>query len=520
MPKYTFLYFVLLTHVLFAQHQNIKISNTNSPEEPSICLNYLNTNYIVAGANINSCYYSDDAGFTWKRQTLESSYGVWGDPCIVSDNKGDFYFLHLSNPPDGSWIDRIVCQKSTNNGQNWTNGTFMKPVTTKAQDKEWASVDFSNNNIYVTWTLFDEYGTEDTTYYSNIVFSRSTDGGETWSEAIQINQYSGDCVDSDDTAEGAVPAVGPNGEIYVAWALHEKIYFDRSLDFGNTWLENDIEVASQPGGWDFAVPGIYRCNGLPVTCCDTSNSAYRGTVYVNWTDQRNGNDDTDVWIVKSTDGGYTWTDPIRVNNDNTNTHQFFTWMTIDQSNGYLYFVYYDRRNYTDNNTDVYLAISKDGGDSFENIKISEKPFNPRETVFFGDYNNITAYNNVVRPIWTRLHFNSEENGLSLWTAIINTDSSGVSISDQVIIDEDLVYPNPASKLSFYSFKLRHSTRVSLKLYDSYGRIVKSIYENTLLPTGKYINELNIENEKLRAGIYLYVLAYNKTSKVQKLIVSE
>ena len=77
-------------------------------------------------------------------------------------------------------------------------------------------------------------------------------------------------------------------------------------------------------------------------------------------------------------------------------------------------MFYDRRNYTDTQTDVYMAISKDGGESFTNERISELPFTPKENVFFGDYNNISAYKGIIRPIWTRY----EDGKLSIWTALI------------------------------------------------------------------------------------------------------
>ena len=67
--------------------------------------------------------------------------------------------------------------------------------------------------------------------------------------------------------------------------------FDKSTDGGDTFGK-DIFVTTQPGGWNFDVPGIYRCNGFPVTACDISNSLYRGTIYIMWSDQRNGIDDT------------------------------------------------------------------------------------------------------------------------------------------------------------------------------------------------------------------------------------
>ncbi|MEZ5146518.1 MAG: sialidase family protein [Bacteroidales bacterium] len=67
---------------------------------------------------------------------------------------------------------------------------------------------------------------------------------------------------------------------------------------------------------------INRCNGLPITVCDLSGGPNNGTIYINWSDQSNGEDDTDVWVVKSTDGGDTWSEPMRVNDDPPGKQQF------------------------------------------------------------------------------------------------------------------------------------------------------------------------------------------------------
>lgn len=150
---------------------------------------------------------------------------------------------------------------------------------------------------------------------------------------------------------------------------------------------------------------------MPITAYDNNS----GNIYVNWADQSNGADDTDIWLIKSSDGATTWSERIRVNDDAPGKHQFFTWMAVDQSSGFIYCVIYDIRNYNDTKTDVYLAMSKDGGATFENRKISENPFEPSEDVFFGDYNNISAVNGVVRPIWTR----NDSGKLSICTAIVN-----------------------------------------------------------------------------------------------------
>jgi hypothetical protein len=107
--------------------------------------------------------------------------------------------------------------------------------------------------------------------------------------------------------------------------------------------------------------------------------------------------------------------PARVNKDEGAHQQFFSWFDLDPVTGYLYWVFYDRRNHQNNDTDVFLAWSKDGGKTIENSKISERPFLPTKDVFFGDYNNISAYDGRVRPIWTRM-----DNGrLSVYTALID-----------------------------------------------------------------------------------------------------
>ena len=90
-------------------------------------------------------------------------------------------------------------------------------------------------------------------------------------------------------------------------------------------------------------------------------------------------------------------------------------MSVDPITGHIYIVFYDRRNHADQKTDVYLAVSTDGGTSFTNEKISDSPFTPDPDVYMGDYINIAAYGGFVRPIWT-----SMANGnLEILTAIID-----------------------------------------------------------------------------------------------------
>jgi hypothetical protein len=390
------------------------------PCEPSIAISPKNPDHIVAGAILDKVYRSEDGGETWTIDQLESRYGVFGDPCILAGPRGDFYYFHLSDPAGKGWmdaslLDRIVVQRSRSKGKRWNKGVGIGLNGDRDQDKEWGSVDLRNGNIALTWTEFEKYNSNEEEDSTLILFSTSDRKAKKWSKPVRINKYAGDCKDGDLTVEGAVPSYGPNGEIYVAWAWNETIWFDRSLDGGKTWLENDIPATSIVGGWDQAIPGVMRANGMPVTKCDLSDGGNKGTIYINWTDQRNGIDNTDVWLVSSSDGGLNWTDPVKVNNDDSERHQFFTWMDVDPVTGHIYIVFYDRRSTEGVDTEVYLAVSRDGGKSFENIKISDKAFTPTPYVFFGDYNNISAYDSRVRPIWTVI----EEGKLKIKTALVD-----------------------------------------------------------------------------------------------------
>jgi len=499
-----------------AQYPNIVIGISNSPNEPSIMINPKNPQQMVAGANINTYYYSGDAGTTWTEGQLSSTYGVWGDPVIITDTLGNFYFFHLSNPASGDWLDRIVCQKSLNGGQSWSNGSYMGLNGVKDQDKEWGIVNPYNNHIYVLWTQFDSYGSSSTQDSTVILFSKSVNGGLNWSSPLRINKVAGDCQDMDNTVEGAVPAVGPEGQIYVSWSGPLGIVFDQSTDDGLTWNDTDLVVADMPGGWDFGVPGIYRANGMPVTCCDLSNGPYRGSIYINWSDQRNGINDTDVWFIKSTDDGATWCQPKRVNDDPPGKQQFFTWMTVDQVTGFIYFVFYDRRNYNDNRTDVFMAVSRDGGETFENFKVSNAPFTPDANVFFGDYTCVSAFNNVVRPVWTRL----QGTALSIVTAKV--DSVYVGLDPDPVPSSSLSleqnFPNPGADHTCFSYKVHQPSVLTLKVFNIMGKEVATLFQDKMVPSGKYIEYFDISKYQVPPGIYIVTLQSGERTLQKKLII--
>jgi hypothetical protein len=507
-----FLLAVSLPVSAFAQYPNIRVSSLTStnPEEVTISINPTNPLNLAAGANITYYYYSTDGGFTWTEGQLTSSLGVWGDPVVVFDADGSLYYSHLSwpNVTPGDWLDRIVVQKSTNGGATWSDGVGVGYNPPKDQDKEWLAVDLTTspyrNNIYMAWTEFDVLHSANPADSTRILFSRSTDHGLTWATPVKVSDVGGGCLDDSLTVEGAVPAVGPSGEVYVSWAAHELIYFDKSLDGGVTF-GSDVIVTTQPGGWDFEIPGIYRCNGFPITLCDVSNSYCRGTVYIVFSDQRDGPDDTDVFFVKSTDGGSTWSTPRRVIEELGANHQFFPWATIDPVTGFIHVVFYDRRYTAGNATDVYMAVSHDGGDHWSDFKVSATSFTPTETVFFGDYINVAALNGKVYPIWMRM----DSGLLSVWMAMIDIPT-GIEVADNVPgLDIELHqnHPNPFNPSTEITFILPDRMDVDLTVYDVGGRRVRTLIDGTLTGGPKRItwDGRNTQGTLVASGVYFYTL---------------
>jgi hypothetical protein len=505
-----------------AQFPNVLISTSNSPEEVSIAINPKNTNQIVAGANINNRYRSMDGGATWTVSTLTCpAYSVWGDPVLIWDTANACYFMHLSNPnptvtPGGTWVDRIVIQKSGDVGQTYTTCVGVGKNGTKAQDKQWAVVNPVNNEIHMTWTQFDNYGSSLITDSSVILYSKSGNAGTTWTTPLRISKFAGDCIDEDNTVEGAVPAVGPLGEVYCAWASQQGLMFQKSTNGGLTWLPQEKFINTIPGGWDYTISGLNRCNGLPFTMCDLSNGSNKGTIYINWSDQRNGTTDTDIWLVKSTDGGTTWSLPKRVNDDPPGKQQFMSCMTIDQATGYLYVLFYDRRNYTSgNNTDVYMAVSKDGGNTFVNYQVNANVFSPISSVFFGDYLGISAHNNVIRPIWMQM---TGGGALSVWTSLINPVILGIEDTKKDNLNIINAQPNPFKTETTVEFSLSEKTNITAQLIDYTGKVVSETISQKDFAPGTHKIKVNAQELNLSSGMYFFTIYGDIKSKYTKLIV--
>jgi hypothetical protein len=417
---------VLCGQASFAQRV-VRISEADAinPAEVSIAINPNNPDNIIASSfqtgqppkpRAGSYHYvTMDGGNTWKTiPTADPKNLMQGDDVLAFSRDGIAYHAHLSF--DGIRVARppraengMIVNVSRDGGLSWTDGTAaVNHINTVIpfEDKPGLVVDNAptsrlRGNVYLAWTRFDVYGSANPEHHSQIYFSRSTDKGQTFSMPIRISDAGGDCIDSDNTVEGAVPAVGPNGEVYVVWAGPLGLVLDKSLDGGLTFGRDKV-IGVMPGGWDFSVEGLDRANGMPVTGVDLSNGPNRGTLYVNWIDARNG--DPDVFVMSSQDGGDTWSAPTRVNDDapKNGSVQFFTWMSIDPIDGSVNVVFYDRRDTRGTLTGLILARSVDGGRTFVNHRVDLPPFACNSSVFFGDYSSVSAYGGRVVPVF--MHF--------------------------------------------------------------------------------------------------------------------
>jgi hypothetical protein len=387
-------------------------ASARRPAEVSVAINPTNADHVIAvlmeaGAPgqprvSNHAYVSVDGGVTWSAEAAANPDGrVQGDDSVAFGRDGTAYHAYISfdgirvERPERAWSGIFV--RSTRDGVAWSPPVPVVDHVNTAipfEDKPWVGVDRSagsphRGNVYVAWTRFDVYGSADPAHRSRIMVSRSRDGGRSFAPPLEISDVSGDARDSDNTVEGAVPAVGPKGELYVAWAGPRGLVIDRSSDGGWTFGQ-DVVVSAMPGGWDLPVPGLVRHNGMPVTAVDLSGGPHAGTVYINWIDERNG--DLDVFVAASRDGARTWSAPVRVNDDGPGAAQMFTWMAVDPVDGAINVVFHDRRGQAGTATGVTLARSVDGGRSFVNMPLGVPAFECcAASAFFGDYNGIDAY---------------------------------------------------------------------------------------------------------------------------------
>jgi len=389
------------------------IGNDYYPNEPSTCILRTEPSIRIAAANINHYYRSADTGKIWDARTLESALGIWGDPVLHATPDGSVFYTHLSRTPEKEthygYIDRIVVQRSDDQGITYSPGIGVGFNGDKQQDKPWmSSDDWSSRfkgNLYLTWTEFDKINNKSSKYKSRIRFSRSEgkNKGSVWSQAITISDGEGSSMDDDHSLEGATTTVDRKGNIYCVWAGHNKLFFDRSTDGGITWGTDKV-IAEQKSGWVMEIDHVFRSNGMPFLLMDNSGGEHDGRLYVVYGDT-SGRTGADVMFTFSDDMGDTWSEPANITGPDGSTisnDQFMPNACIDQSTGALHVLYRDRSECPFNTfAHTTLATSNNGGESWNLTRLSREATAPRgKDLFSGDYIDLDVSEGHFSAVWT------------------------------------------------------------------------------------------------------------------------
>lgn len=396
-----------LIQFVHAQVENTKLFQVTGPLAPevSIAINPRNPLSVVVAAAPDHIFYSEDGGISWKKTTIKSTLGFYGSPTVACSGKGTFYFVHSSDASgkgieNESCMESLVCHISSDGGKTWEEGIPFAAEPTKDQANPFATVD-GKGNVWVSWTQYDRYASTDSTCHS-VVRASTSSNGKKWSTPVVLSQVHGKCANDDNTTAGSTMAVGEEKRVFANWANQQLIFLDRSFDNGGMWLTNDIIVAHQNGGWEQKITGHAQANGMPTLVIDRSKTDQKGMLYLTWSDSRSGETDPDIWFIRSNNYGDIWTPPLKVNGGTDKRAQYLPAMYVDNITNTIYIVYYDRRNHDDDQTDVYLAYSRDAGTTFKNVKVSKDPFTPAGSRFSGRNLSLVAHQGIVIPVWTRV----------------------------------------------------------------------------------------------------------------------
>lgn len=395
-------------------------TNNTTQSEMSIDIHPTNNQILLLGANatpwpVGGTIYGTGTYWTLNGGTTfggfddpQSWYGRNnGDPAAAIGANGNFYMGFI----DAGSVAGQGIAVSTNNGTSWTKYVVAPPPNSSILDKNHLTVDKKAtspyvNRLYAAWTNF---GTASPNYY-RLEGRYSSNNGQTWSSSVRISGESGQYLD-----QGVNLQTGPNGEVYAVWAIYDgtsvtngedAIGFNVSTDGGATWgTARRIYSAVNFGiRGNLTSKGSIRVSSFPVLAVDRNT----GMMYVTWP-QRGvapAGSDPDIVCIRSTDGGTTWSTPVRVNQDpiNNGKDQYYPWATVDQSSGHLYIVYYDSRNVANDSAQVYVSRSIDGGLTFEDVLVMDSKFKPATITglasgYQGDYIGVTAANGTVYPLW-------------------------------------------------------------------------------------------------------------------------
>ncbi len=353
---------------------------------------------IVQGTGFTGFSSSTDGGATWHDHGAVGANSAGYPSLVWRRADGHFYLATLHSAGLGLWdlgagCDSVSWVEMIHSGAN--------------DDRVMLTVDNTSGSyagrFYAVWTDFTD---------GHIYVARSSDG-VIWSGPADISNH--------DLVNGAWPAVDPaTGDIYVAWT-HWDVYPDGPIDIemthsddgGATWnpIVNPMSDQVNPRNATAttncsrpALKGNIRYFPYPQIAVDRNRVLH--AVYSYDPDGYPTGDVVNVYYRRSTDQGATWEPEIQVNDNWNQTDQFSPALAVGE-NGDIGVFWYDRRlDSTNTLYDRYMALSRNGGQSFEaNQRISDEsspviPGGPSlATCYHGDYDGAAAGGGAFYTVW-------------------------------------------------------------------------------------------------------------------------
>lgn len=400
----------------------LDISANNSP---SIARNPVDPANLVVANRIDtprfSCalHLSFDGGANWERRFIPFPLGEELPPrCFAPDvafgPNGTLYLSFvtlegLGNRPHATWI-----VSSDDGGRTLSLAT--RAAGPLAFQVRLTADPVVAERLYLSWVQAEDTANLAFPTPGNpILFARSDDGGETWSEPVTVNPPERERVVAPSTGVGPDGALrllyldlrddrldyhgahgGRGGEPYAGtWHL----VLARSDDGGQTWRESVVDDAVVP-----TERFVVFLPPSPSLAVDRDD----GTVYAAFHDARFGDSDVLVWA--SDDQGATFTSPVRVNDTppGDGTRQYMPRLAV-APDGRLDVVYYDRRADPENvMTGVSLQSSFDGADDFTaSIPLSDQTFD--SGIGFGSERGLPDIGSRIAVLST------DERAMAVWT---------------------------------------------------------------------------------------------------------